>query len=90
MSCGRDDDFTRIFVRKPKGNILIGIDVGRKRIEYECVYWVSRVLDRTQWQFHVNTVIKLRVRIKGEKSAYLLSDYLLFKKNYFTFNIFEY
>jgi hypothetical protein len=46
MSYGRGDDCRRNFTGKPKGERIVGFNVGARRTEYEFVFWINLALGR--------------------------------------------
>jgi hypothetical protein len=58
-SYGRGNDYRRTFTGKPKGERIVGFNVGVRRTEYECVFWINLVLGRNHWRFPANTVTNL-------------------------------
>lgn len=67
MSYGRGDDCRRNFTGKPKGERIVGFNVGARRTEYEFVFWINLALGRNNQRFPTKTVTNLQVQFQGEQ-----------------------
>jgi hypothetical protein len=56
ISHGRGEDCRCTFTGKPKGERILGFNVGSRNTEYEYVFWINLALGRNHWRLPANTV----------------------------------
>jgi hypothetical protein len=59
ISYGRGDECRCIFTGKSKEEKIVGFNVGARRTECDCVFWINLALGKNRWRFPANTVTNL-------------------------------